>query len=65
MVENGLTHTKFHIFGNDYLQTQYKDKWSIGNVQSSIGSGLGKFAQSLGVDYPSNPKFTIGMTDRC
>ncbi len=50
-------------YGTEYLQGKYKDKWKIGNIEDSLGKGIGGIASNFGVDYPSNPKFTVGMSE--
>ena len=51
------------FYGKDYLVGNFSKNWKVGTMQDSLGKGIAAIASSLGVDYPSNPKFTAKMDE--
>lgn len=49
------------FYGKTYLKAANSGKWQLGAAEKALGSGLGDLAKSIGIDYPSNPKFTPSM----
>ena len=53
-------------YGNAYLQSKYADKWKAGDITKFLGKGLAGSDDQVGlkmfgIDFPSNPTFSITM----